>query len=112
MAAYVVHKWNSRLQWLQIRPKYHEDFFRTFQDCEQDDQGTMPILQSIGELDPFIKEIWWKISDCGDVQVFNHIDGAVDQKIKLASGSNPASHRTPPCNEKQNIDTRQKDNKI
>lgn len=57
---------------------FTDDFFKIVKSCEEDDQQTMPIFQSVGELDANNESIWWKITDCGDVQVFNHVEGGVN----------------------------------
>ena len=60
--------------------EYVDQFFDLIKLCAEDDHETQPILQSYGELDPHMSKIWWKIYDCGDVQVFNHVEGGVEKE--------------------------------
>lgn len=61
-----------------VENDYYDKVFDIFNLCENDDQETLPILQSMGPLDKYMQNIWWKIHDCGDIQVYNHLEGRVE----------------------------------
>ena len=64
-----------------LEDKYLDKLKTITELCGEDAFETMPILQSYGNLDPYLSKIWFDESKPAAIRIFNQLEGDFDKDV-------------------------------